>query len=307
MKSGMLNAGSINRMVKTDPVGFVQACENRYHDRICSTVDFFFDKPGYQLVMLAGPSSSGKTTTAKLMTEEIIRRGRPAKIISLDDFYLDQSTTFYFEDGTPDYETHEALDIPYICSCLSSLVKDGECMLPRFSFYTKKRESELVKTRLLEDEIVIVEGLHAINPVITDKLDPDTLTRLYVSVSSRISEDGSDILFSKRDIRFVRRLIRDYNFRNADVDYTFLLWKGVQMGEARYIFPFRHVADYKIDSIHAYEPCLFKNKAIKLLDLIGEDNIYFNDAEKIINKLSCFESMDPSLIPDNSLLREFIG
>ena len=307
MNNGMLEADKINLLIKTDPTGFVGECENRYHQRICDTVDLFYQKPGYQLVMLAGPSSSGKTTTAKLMCEEIIRRGRPAKIISLDDFYLDQTNTFYFEDGTPDYETHEALDIQYICSCLSSLVKDGECMLPRFSFYTKKRESELVRTRLFEDEIVIVEGLHAINPVITDKLNPKSLTRLYVSVSSRITEDNDSVILTKRDIRFVRRLIRDYNFRNADVDYTFLLWKGVQMGENRYIFPFRHLADFKIDSIHAYEPCLFKEKAIKLLDHIGEDSIYFSDAEKLIRKLSFFESLDSTLIPDNSLLREFIG
>lgn len=307
MNNGTLNAETINLFIKTDPSGFVRECENSYHSRICTAVDSFFGKPGYQLVMLAGPSSSGKTTTAKLMCEEIIRRGRPSKIISLDDFYLDQTKTFYFEDGTPNYETHEALDIAYLCSCLSSLVKEGECLLPRFSFFTKKRENELVRTRLLEDEIVIVEGLHAINPVITDKLDQNSLTRLYVSVSSRITGSDGEILLSKRDIRLVRRIIRDYNFRNASVDYTFLLWKGVQMGEAQYIFPFSDLADMKIDSIHAYEPCLFRDKGIKLLDHIGEDSIYFNDAQRLKQRLSLFESLDPSLIPDHSLLREFVG
>lgn len=307
MNNGTLHAETINRFVKSDPSGFVNECENRYRSSIRTTVDSFFDKTGYQLVMLAGPSSSGKTTTAKLMCEEIIRRGRPAKIISLDDFYLDQTKTFYFEDGTPNYETHEALDIAYISTCLSSLVREGECLLPRFSFYTKKRESELVRTKLLEDEIVIVEGLHAINPIITDTLDQKTLTRLYVSVSSRIIGSDGEIIFSKRDIRLIRRIIRDYHFRNASVDYTFLLWKGVQMGEAQYIFPFRDLADMKIDSIHAYEPCLFRDKGIKLLDHIGEDSIYFNDAQRLMQKLSLFENLDPSLIPECSLLREFIG
>ncbi|MGN1442478.1 MAG: uridine kinase [Acutalibacteraceae bacterium] len=307
MGDGLIKAETVNRLIKNDAVGFISHCEERYHERICDAVNSFFDKSGYRLVMLAGPSSSGKTTTAKLMSEEIIRRGRPSKIISLDDFYLDQTTTFYFEDGTPDYETHNALDIPYISTCLSSLIKDGECMLPRFNFYTKKREKELMKTNLSDDEVVIVEGLHAINPIVTDTLDERKVTKMYVSVSSRIVDSSDEVLLSKRNIRFIRRLIRDYNFRNSDVDNTFMLWKGVQIGEARYIFPFSHRADRRIDSIHPYEPCLFKEKAIKLLDLIGEDSIYFNDAKQLKEKLSCFESVDSELIADNSLLREFIG
>lgn len=307
MRNGFIKAETINERIRTDASDFISDCEESYRARICSAVDRFFDKSGYRLVMLAGPSSSGKTTTAKLMSQEIIRRGRPSKIISLDDFYLDQTTSFYFEDGTPDYETYNALDLDYICSCLSSLVKDGECLLPRFNFYTKSRESELLRTDLSDDEIVIVEGLHAINPIITDKLDENKVTKMYVSVSSRVVDENDEVLLSKRDIRLVRRIIRDYNFRNSEVDNTFLLWKGVQMGEARYIFPFSHLADMKIDSIHPYEPCLFKYKAIKLLDLIGEDSIYFNDAKQLTNKLSFFESLDSELIPDNSLLREFIG
>ena len=307
MGDGFIKAKTINRLVKNDAPDFISYCEARYHERICDAVSHVYNKSGYRLVMLAGPSSSGKTTTAKLMSQEIIRRGRPSKIISLDDFYLDQTEKFYFEDGTPDYETHQALDIAYIGSCLSSLVKDGECLLPRFDFYTKKREKELIKTTLSDDEVVIVEGLHAISPIITDTLDEQKLTKMYVSVSSRIVGSSDEVLLSKRDIRLIRRLIRDYNFRNSDVDNTFMLWKGVQIGEARYIFPFSHLADIRIDSIHPYEPCLFKEKATKLLDLIGEDSIYFKDAKLLKNKLSCFESINSELIPDDSLLREFIG
>ena len=307
MGDSLIKTETINKRIRDDAPDFIAECEEKYRERICDAVSLFFDKPGYQLVMLAGPSSSGKTTTAKLMSQEIICRGRPSKIISLDDFYRDQTTTFYFEDGTPDYETHHALDINYIVSCLSSLINNGECLLPRFNFYTKKREEELVRTNLAADEVVIVEGLHAINPVITDKLDEEKTSKMYVSVSSRITDTDDEVLLSKRDIRLIRRIIRDYNFRNSEVDNTFMLWKGVQKGEARYIFPFSHLADTRIDSIHSYEPCLFKEKATKLLDLIGEDSIYFNDAKQLKDKLSHFESLNSELIPENSLLREFIG
>ena len=129
---------------------------------------------------------------------------------------------------------------------------------------------------------------------------------MYVSVSSRIY-DKEDVLFSKRDLRFIRRLIRDYHYRNSSVENTFLLWKGVRMGEDRYLFPFSHLADVKIDSIHPYEPCLFKNEAVKLLSHIQKDSEYYETAREYINKLSLFSEADSLCVPESSLLHEFIG
>lgn len=296
----------INQQITANASAYIQQCEENYKKQIVSCVSSVCEKGGRRLIMLAGPSSSGKTTTACLIKEEAKKHSRSATVISLDDFYKDQKNTLYFEDGTPDFETISALDTDYIAECLTSLLKSGECLLPRFNFKTKCREEKLEQVKIEKDEIVIVEGLHAINPFITEHLPTDLLTKLYVSVSSRIMHDEK-VLLTKRDLRFIRRMIRDYHHRNAQVDYTFQLWKGVRMGEDRYLFPFSTLADAKIDSIHPYEPCLFKNEAIKLLEHIDENSEYYAQAQTLIGKLSMFESVPRQLLPDDSLLHEFIG
>lgn len=306
MKSSFYKAEEIYKKMNDNPDTYISECEENYALQVKNAVSEVCKKEGHRLIMLAGPSSSGKTTTAGLIKKEAGKNGRNAIVISLDDFYLDQQTKLYFEDGTPDFETVKALDIEYITKCLSQLIKTGKSMLPKFDFKTKKREADLYPTEIGKDEIVIVEGLHAINPIITDNLAKDNLTKMYVSVSSRISKEGK-ILFTKRDLRFIRRLIRDYHFRASDVEYTFKLWKGVRMGEDRYLFPFGNLADVRIDSIHPYEPCLFKDEAQKLLSHIGKDSEFYETASGYIEKLSFFESINKNMIPADSLLHEFIG
>lgn len=300
-----LTVDVINKNIDETPKGFIADCEKAYREKITLIAKEVSEKSGRELVMLAGPSSSGKTTTAKMLKTAIENEGRKAKVVSLDDFYCDQNLVYTFEDGTTDYETVKALDTDLINECLSSLMKNGKAQMPRFSFQTKKREGyeEIICDR---DEIIIVEGLHALNPLITDPHKSESMKKLYVSVSSRIYE-GDTQLLSKRDLRFVRRLIRDYHFRSSEVEYTFYLWKGVRMGEDRYLFPYSGRADVKIDSIHPYEPCLFKKEALKLLDLIGQDSIYYTSAVSLKEKLSRFETLSESEIPADSLLREFIG
>ena len=301
-----ITADYINKRMKNGVCDYIEECERAYQAQVEKATKEVCLKKGRQLIMLAGPSSSGKTTTAKLIKEYSEKEGRRATVVSLDDFYRDQTEILYFEDGTPDFETVNSLDKEYIKECLSSLVEKGSADLPRFCFLSKKREKELVRTEIGEDEIVIVEGLHAINPVITEKLPEEKLTRMYVSVSSRIYKDQK-VLFSKRDLRFIRRLIRDYHHRASSVENTFLLWKGVRMGEDRYLFPYSHLADVKIDSIHPYEPCLFKNEAVSLLSHIEKDSEYYEAAREYINKLSLFADADMRCVPRNSLLHEFIG
>lgn len=301
-----ITADYINERMKNGVCDYIEQCEKAYQSQVEKAAKEVCLKKGRQLIMLAGPSSSGKTTTARLIKEYARKEGRKATVVSLDDFYRDQTRMLYFEDGTPDFETVEALDKEYISACLSSLTEKGEADLPRFCFLSKRREKDLVKTQVGEDEIIIVEGLHAINPIITKGLPEEKTTRMYVSVSSRIY-DKEDVLFSKRDLRFIRRLIRDYHYRNSSVENTFLLWKGVRMGEDRYLFPFSHLADVKIDSIHPYEPCLFKNEAVKLLSHIQKDSEYYETAREYINKLSLFSEADSLCVPESSLLHEFIG
>lgn len=301
-----LTIREINEKVNNTPEEYVRECEESYRNRLKSVRDKIIDSKGRKLVMLAGPSSSGKTTTAKLLSLLIEERGRKAVIISLDDFYLDQKESPKFSDGSPDFETVHALNIPQIISCLTELLETGETVLPQFDFVLRKPIQNARKIVLGENDIAIVEGLHALNPIITDPLEKEDIIKLYVSVSTRIYEK-EDVLFSKRDIRFIRRMIRDYQFRNSPVDFTFFLWNGVRTGEDRYLFPFESRADIKIDSLHAYELCVYKELALNLLSHIDKESSYYNKAQSYKEKLEKLQFMTADKIPQNSLLHEFLG
>lgn len=296
---------TINSRLSENPDGFIAECENAYRSQLDAVVREIDAVKGRVLVMLAGPSSSGKTTTAGLIARKLYALGRNAVVVSLDDFYLDQDVPRTFEDGTVDYETVEALDVPLISECLHALINTGESLMPRFCFKTKKRS---FGERVVVDPegVVIVEGLHALNPVITDPLSDENMKKYYVSVSSRIT-DGEDVLFSKRELRFIRRLIRDFYHRSSDVEYTYYLWKGVRMGEDRYLFPFSGLADRKIDSIHPYEAALFKSTATSLLDRVDKSSKYYENASELKEKLSRFVSIEREKLPTDSLLNEFVG
>jgi uridine kinase len=295
----------INAFVNEDAERFIIECENSYSEKIKDVAEKVAAHKGRTLLKLAGPSGSGKTTTASMLKKCFEESGRDAITISLDDFYSENSLNYTFEDGTVDYETVKALDVDLIGKCLSELLQNGRCELPHFSFKTKKRDY-FTETKVEKDGIIIVEGLHAINPIITDQLESEHMKKLYVSVSSRIYE-GENVLLTKRDMRFIRRLIRDYHHRNTEVEYTFYLWNGVRKGEDRYLFPFSDRADIKIDSIHPYETCVFKDTALRLLSHIDNGSKYFEAAQSLKNRLSEFVSIPESAIPENSLLNEFIG
>ncbi|MBQ6600079.1 MAG: nucleoside kinase [Clostridia bacterium] len=295
---------AINRLLNEDCEKYIMDCENAYRRQLDEIVCEFIGEKGRSLLMLAGPSSSGKTTTARLLKEKLIEKGRNATVISLDDFYLVQDEPHTFEDGTVDFERAEALDLPLISECLHELMDKGESEIPRFCFKSKVR-SCFEKVTVSDDEVIIVEGLHAINPVITQPLSDEKMRLYYVSVSSRIT-DGDEVLLSKRDLRLIRRLIRDYHHRNSDVDYTFYLWKAVRMGEDRYLFPFSSRAERKIDSIHPYEVAFFRNIGIKLLDRVASDSVYYDTAKQLRQKLERFVSVERDMLPHNSLLEEFI-
>lgn len=257
--------------------------------------------------MLAGPSSSGKTTTAALLSKGIEFMGGRAYTVSLDDFYLPRSVGYPLdENGKPDYECVEALDVELIHLCLGELLRKGKSSLPVFDFPSGERMNNAKNIELKENDVIIVEGLHALNPVITDTLDSSNLYKIYVSVSSRVYENDGSVLLSKRDLRFVRRMVRDFSFRSTSVEKTFEVWESVMRGEDKYLFPFEYQADVRLNSFHPCEPCVLSERAVELLKsaLNGE---YAEKANLMINKLNLFKNIDYSCLPQDSLLREFTG
>lgn len=307
MQSDMLKLSVINKQIKTNKAEFISKCEKHYEDQLDIVTQKILENEKIRLVLLAGPSSSGKTTTSNMIAKKLGEHGKKAKAIAFDNFYHDQEVAFYFEDGTIDYETIKALDTSLLISCLKDLVTKGETMLPEFNFVAKKRTLAKTKMTLEKDEIIILEGLHALNPEISADFAEDSLIKLYVSVSSRITDDEGDVIFSKRDLRFIRRLIRDYHYRSSSVDNTLYLWNGVLMGEDRYIFPYSPLAAYKIDSIHPYEICVFKENALELLKQTKTDSKSLAYTKELIEKLGKVNDLSEKNVPKDSLLVEFIA
>ncbi|MGN0526738.1 MAG: uridine kinase [Acutalibacteraceae bacterium] len=286
--------------------GFIDECETKFNNKIRAVAENIAESERVEIVMLAGPSSSGKTTTAKKLCRELEKLGVVSHTISLDDFYLDNCDAPRFPDGTPDFETVDALDKEFFQKTMGDLIGKGEADMPEFDFKSGTRKKQLNRLVVGKNDVVIVEGLHALNPVITDLLPADRLLKIYISVSSRIY-DGKDIVLNKRNMRFIRRVVRDYNFRGNSVEKTFKMWITVRYGEDQYLFPYRNNADIRINTIHLYETCVFKDIAIKLLKELPKDSEFYKESQRLIRSLMKFPALDIKDIPENSLLREFLG
>ncbi len=297
----------INKKSAENAQGFIFACEERFDSAVNAVVNTFLSNPVYDIVLLAGPSSSGKTTTAGILAQKICSTGKNAFIVSLDDFYFNRADIPFNEDGMKDYENVTALDVELIHKCFGELIEKRESELPVFDFTTGCRSEKTKHIALGKDDVIIVEGLHALNPVITQGLDETHLYKIYISVSSRILDDDGEILLNKRNLRLIRRMIRDYEHRNSSVENTLFMWQGVLSGEDKFLFPFESYADVKINSFHAYETCIFKNEALRLLAEVPSDSVYIEKVKELRNAITRFNSIDVSLLPEKSLLNEFIS
>lgn len=297
----------INEMALSSPEEFIKKCESRYENIINDIAERIINDEGREIVMLAGPSSAGKTTTAGKLCKKLNENGVKTYVLSLDDFYLNRADIPYLPDGTQDYETVYALDLPCFEEKVNALLRGETVKNPVFDFTTGKRsDKQFNEITLGEKDVVIIEGLHALNPVITEKIQ-GKLLKIYINVSSRIYDEKGNIILNKRNMRFIRRMVRDYKFRNSTVENTCKLWKNVTMGDDKYLFPYRHLADIKVNTIHLYETCVLKQQALEMLENSEISEEYKSDINKITKSLKKFESIDESLVPDDSLLREFLG
>lgn len=298
----------INDAALNAPQELVCQMESQYRKRIREIADFVCTggSGGNKLIMLAGPSGSGKTTTASMICEEIKAKGVDAIRISLDEFFLAREETPLLEDGTPDLESVNALDIPQMQQCLTSLVECGECMMPHFDFSKQRPDDEKVHVKLGKGDIVIVEGIHALNPIVTDCIPEESMLKIYISVKQGIYE-GDDEIISAHELRLARRMVRDMMFRGSSPEATLDMWPNVVAGEEKYIQPFKRLANITINSIHIYEPCVISQIALPLLRRVNEDNEHYEQVAHLAEKLELFAQLPPSVVPENSLIREFIG
>lgn len=297
----------INGLATHDPAELVRRSEVRFNNILNDTVSRIANDSGREIVMLAGPSASGKTTTANKIAQKCSARGMQTYVVSLDDFYLNRGEIPCDESGKPDFETVYALDLPKFTQTMHLLLSGAPTELPIFDFTTGKRSEEVRLVTLGERDVVVVEGLHALNPLITDSLPQKNLLKIYINVSSRIYNERGKIILNKRNLRFLRRMTRDYLFRASTVENTYDLWENVRKGEDKYLFPYRDCADIKINSVHLSAPCIFRDTCLQMLKsavLSGEQK---KEADELAAALRQFVPIPASLIPKDSLLREFIG
>lgn len=297
----------INEAAKTDPIGMIEQIESAYRRYLGSIVNTITENPERnKIILLAGPSSSGKTTTMEIMKEMLQNRGVRCATISLDDFYRGESQAPLLKNGDHDYESVDALNVPVLESCMMNLIETGRCDVPVFDFSIHQPTGHTKPVALPENGVAIFEGIHALNPRISAHLPQDHLLKLYISVKQDI-KDSAGVVVSHNDLRFIRRVVRDYSFRGAGPERTLSMWQNVLDGENNYIRPYKSVSNITINSIHMYEPCILRRKAIPLLREISCEHPRYHYTSHLLTQLERFVPVDESLVPDNSILREFIG
>ncbi len=299
-----LTASKINDAA-VHPAAFIEACENRYHSEIEKLAQTVCENKGIKVVMIAGPSGSGKTTTSKILTDYLAEKGISAQAVSLDDFYLPGELLPVLENGEVDIESVNSLDIELLREFLKEIIASGTAYMPKYTFGVQKRELNAIRVDVSGAGVLIVEGLHALNPLITDMLG-SSIYKVYISVAEAITLQSGEKLSSKK-IRFMRRAIRDEKFRNADLNATLKQWDNVLEGEEKYLYPNKCYADTVLATLHPYEIGVYKEHFIGLVqnaDKNGEDYAY---AAHIAEMIGEFNAVDAGYIPQNSLIREFIG
>lgn len=298
---------TINRKARENAAAFVIGEEERYLRSIGDTARrIAAECPISRFILLSGPSSSGKTTTAHFLEQALRREGVNCVTVSLDDFYRGESMAPLLPDGRRDYECPEALDLPEIRRCARELSEQGRCEMPVFDFEQHVRYPHRRQVVLGERGIAVVEGIHGLNPELFGDLSSIRMHRVYISVNSAVSSGGT-VLLSPDEIRLVRRIVRDHNFRETKPDETLFMWENVMNGERRYVAPYRECADVRIDSFHGYELCMLREQALSLLAAVPAGSPNRERAEHLAHALEQFEPVAVSLVPKDSMLREFIG
>ena len=292
----------INQQVQKDPQGFVEECEYIYDSEIERAAQMIAERIQIsRIVMLAGPSGSGKTTTASRIRECLKTKGIQAHNIGMDDYFLDVDR----ENPSINYEAPERLDLQLIIQHMEQLEKGEDVWLPSFNFITGKQTKNVRHMKLGPDEVAIFEGIHALNDCFrTPNADP---TDIYVSARMRITKEDENVLVEPEQTRFLRRGVRDANFRGADFNRTLELWHNVLLGEQEYIMPFKKYADIMIDTSFDYEVNLLAQFAIPQLSSINQEGMTVLGMGNLADVLQQFIPVSPSYIPEKSILREFIG
>ena len=298
----------INFRTVSDPKGFIDECDEVYARRVETAADMIIENSRRSpIVLLSGPSGSGKTTTARKISEALDRRGVHAHYVGMDDYFqtVDPATAPRTPEGDIDFESPLCLDMELLNEHFSMLAEGKRIYVPKYEFSRRMRVIEPSKSiKLKKDEIVVFEGIHALNDMITQK-HPDAF-KLYISARSNVEFNG-EVVFKGTWFRLVRRTVRDHKFRGADPDQTLSMWANVRRGEKANISPFKNKADFQFDSSFPYEMAVMNEAATKLFSSIPEGIERYDELRQVLPALQLFGVIDESLVAPDALIREFIG
>ena len=298
----------INYRTVADPAAFMAECDARYAAKVSLAADMISaNLKSSPIVLLSGPSGSGKTTTAQKIESELDRRGIHTYTISMDNYFrtVDPATAPRTSSGEIDYESPKCLDMDLLNEHFSALARGERICVPKYEFARQMRVLEPSKTlKLKKDEIVIFEGIHALNDEITGK-HPEAF-KLYISARSNIEFEGS-VVFKGTWMRLVRRTVRDKLFRAYDPAQTLAMWANVRRGEKLYISPFKNKANLMLDTALEYELPVMNSVATELFSAIPEGIERYEELKSVLPALQLFGHIDEAAVAADSLVREFIG
>ncbi len=301
------NSVDLNRVISTGKISdLIRIDETLQSNRLLMLSRRINEnKDKIKIVLLAGPSSSGKTTTSRKLCMFLQSFGLHPKVLSMDDYFVEREENPKDENGNPDYECLEAIDLKLFDSQLSDLLKGKEVTIPTFNFALGKKEYR-DKLTLQSDDIIVIEGIHALDPKILTNIPRENKFKIYISPLTELNMDNQNRI-STTDNRLLRRIIRDNRTRGYDVEHTLRSWASVREGEEKYIFPYQDEADYTINSALIYEIGVLKTYVEPLLYSVPNDSPYYEEAKRLINFLRLFLPIPADDIPQDSILREFIG
>ena len=304
---GIRTIGDLNEVIMDGHSStLIQISEALQDKKIAKIADEIAQRKGIKLVLIAGPSSSGKTTTCKRLSVQLAVNGIKPVNISLDDYFLDRDQTPRDETGDYDFENLHALNLPLLNEQLTALFRGEEVELPRYNFQKGCSERSGKKLQLKGNEVLVVEGIHALNPELTSEIPNDQIFRVYASALTTILLDNHNYV-PTTDNRLLRRIIRDYKYRGVDAQETIRRWPSVRAGENKWIFPFQENADAMFNTAMLFELAVIKSQAEPLLEQVPENSKEYAEAYRLLKFLRYIRPIPETQIPPTSLLREFLG
>lgn len=302
------NAGDLNLAIEHGEINdIVRICEALHEKKIAYIADKIQEKKTARLILIAGPSSSGKTTFAKRLGIQLRVLGKHYITIGMDDYFVDREKTPLGEDGKPNFDALDALDVTQFNQDLLQIINGEKVQLPSFNFMTGKREYTRPPVQIDKDTYIIVEGIHGLNDALTASIPSDEKFKVYISALTQLNLDNHNRI-ATTDLRLIRRMVRDIKTRGYNAEKTLEMWTNVVKGEGINIFPYQENADVMFNSSLIYELSFLRRHAVPVLSEIPKESPYYDEGKRLLTLLEFFNMAgDERAIPNTSIIREFIG